>query len=257
MYNLTVSSLSEGNTVSVDCHKCDDTRGRLYYTRKDNKLVFYCHNCGYKGATRNPFAVKQEAVRGSIKAECKLPSDVTYLLPNFPAPALSWLSCIPQEKVVEYKICYSQSMNRLIMPFYNGDGLAWMNCRSFDVNEKRKYLLYKRIKHKPIFYTNNYRDNAIVICEDMLSAIKVSVLGLTGIASMGVGLDQHGFGLIRYLDPAKVYIFYDNDNAEVKRGQNKLKKELQLLLSCDTSIIRHNKDPKECSVEELKHLLGE
>lgn len=260
--------LENEQTVNVNHDKCGDTRQRLYYTRKNNKVLYICHNCGYKGAqdyAKIKILTKTGAWgehRATPKKECRLPADTSYNPTEWRREARDWVYQygITEEEIRRHRICYSNHMDRVILPCFDGDGLCFYTARSLDAEHLPKYLTYKRhsLDYKPLFLADHSSTGScIVLTEDILSAIKVTQLeDVAGLSTLGLGMDHHGINFLRYLQPSKVYIFYDNDNAEVKKQTNKLQRRLDMSIDCMVQVIRNDKDPKECNLEELRCLLN-
>lgn len=165
---------------------------------------------------------------------------------------------ITMEEIRQHKICYSKHWDRVILPIYDGDGLLTVQARALLPDRKPKYLTITRpgVGHRPLWVHPKTDYDTIVITEDILSAIRVSRLPkIKGVSTLGTGIDLHGVNFIKYLSPSKVYIFYDHDNAEVKRIEIKVKNILALSLGVDIVVIREGRDPKELTDAELKELL--
>lgn len=262
--------ISEGQTVNVNCHKCGDTRGRLYYTRKGCNVPFVCFNCGYKGVIKPRLLAERlsgKQFNQSGKLRCEIPNDAVYEYSDWPAVARKFVqnAGLDRDTVMEAGFFFHPYFNRLAMPFYDSEGLQFMNLRALAVDEQFKYVLVKRrgLTHRPFYIPKLgevltfQRDiDNLVICEDILSAIRISTIdGCIGMAAMGVALDDTGVMMVKKLKPKKVTVFLDNDNKEVRLAQRKMRSTLTLLLNCSVDIIKTNKDPKEHTQQELKDVL--
>jgi DNA primase len=107
-----------------------------------------------------------------------LPHDCT---PDISARGLVWLfrSGITTEEIEAYRICYSPSLNRVILPVYDRSGalIYWQGRYLGDAKAdgERKYTnQWQASRELTYFMTETHRlDRTIVLVEDILSAIKV------------------------------------------------------------------------------------
>lgn len=256
-----ISNLQVGQTVYVDHEACGDTRHRLGYTRiEDNKVVYRCFNCDYKG--KMSFRQSKREVRGNLAMpkEASIPEDAEFNPAYWPKGAKDWVGDLIGE-AMKHKFFYSDSQQRLSIPYFDADGLLWTNARYLGVDGAYpKYILRKtaRMGQERPFYLNDWTPSqTVVLTEDCLSALHVSRLdGITGIACMGTTLSYDAIRKVQYLQPTKVYVFLDNDNKDVKRNQIKMKKQLDLHLTCEVEIVRADKDPKNLTTEKIYELLN-
>ena len=256
---MQINDLQVGQTVYVDHEKCGDTRRRLGYTRVDtNKVLYRCFNCDYKGVTSFRKAGKNVKGEVAYPKEASIPDDAEFNPAYWPREAKQWVGELLGE-AAKHKFYYSASQSRLVIPYFDAEGLLWTNARSLDKEVQPKYILRKtkRMGTERPFYLNNWdAGNKVVLVEDCLSALQISRLeGVTGIACMGTTISYENIQKLKYLQPTVVYVFLDNDNKDVKKNQIKMRKQLDLHLPCEVELVRGNKDPKQHTLEELNCLI--
>lgn len=277
--------LSLGEQVHVNHDNCSagiDTRKRLYIKRcEDGRILSYCHNCGESGyflpsiqegrGTRKSNRGTNGNVYETTRSRKSLPRDCQ-VYAQWPALAKQWVShydITPQE-VANHGICYSPRLRRVILPVFiytnnhdssvshttaqsTGPTLGLYQARKIYPNDTgAKYLTYRN--DSCVFVTNNNnRVDVCVICEDILSAIKLGRVAGRSIALLGTNLQEKHIltvveGYKRFL------IFLDNDNIQVKKAQIKLFRMLSAF--GDVKVTHHDKDPKECSDKELERIVS-
>lgn len=250
------------NICHTDCPAGEDRRSRLYIKRTlDNVVVAYCHNCGETGVHkdqtyRNVYGLLQK-LRSDVKErpeQIRLPKDYDPNPRNWPNEARLWplRYGIKEEELQRHRFGFSECLGRVLIPLYfDGELCAYQTRRIFKEDTLSKYLTKKRKDVKePIFWVGDGPE--LVLCEDALSAIKV---GRYKPAAAVLGSNPSN-DLVTEIcrDREKITVFFDNDNAKVKRDQLRIKKLCGLL--CSGEIIYAEKDPKEHSDEELKYVLA-
>lgn len=220
----------------------------------------YCFRCGAKAFV--PKGMQKMTVRRREQEYAmatldsveplKLPSDYTI---DVPKNAAAWYFRygITPELAVKYKFGYSPYFHRVVIPVYEDGELTAMTMRAVD-NVEPKYLNPKGPKvSNALFITRGNPDSPPVIVEDVLSAIKVSRAGYTGIAILGTNFTDARALKIAHKFPNGVYIWLDGDRAGL-RGTNQAEKKLELL-GVPTIRIRTDDDPKSYRSEEIQETL--
>ena len=284
-----------GDEVHVHHCRQGKNNDRLYIRRTDDgSIVAYCHHCGlsgyyHEGRRRLADLVRRKA--GSVAIEDKskntitLPSDVIMNPSHWPMAARQWYKQygITDEEIKDAGICYSHYRGRVIIPTYGNEGklLQWQGREIQGITDKSSYEKERSSdgERKTIskYYTKMASGTSkreivqcivprricsdrsalaittptLVITEDKLSAIKCArlhdalpLLGSSVKARDLTSLNKYGI----------IYIFLDNDNSQVKKSQLRLKRNLELIVP-KVIVIHSDKDPKECSMQELRDLL--
>lgn len=238
---------------------CTDHKHRMQCDVKNGKVFWKCYKCNTKGTfSARHFNPERKAV---AKVKGQIPR-----APDFPWKYRAWLYKygITQKEIQDYGIYCGlyefKHMERpqycVVLPVFTADGQVMQQARFFNKSLPKYLSQYVQdTEHKPLFWGGAASDR-LVLCEDMLSAIKVSKLyNTTGIALLGVDLPTNEVNRISTAKPKEVFVFLDNDNHIVKKNQRKIKKVLDTYLSCSVQIVKHDKDPKECTLDELEELL--
>jgi len=237
---------TSGEEVRIDHLDCNDSRRRLYYKFTGQGWVWNCFNCGKSGfapcssGERGKMYIQQQLPFNEETKEEKdfhLPWDFSTLIPD---REKQWLTSygITEEEIDTYRIGYSPSSGRIILPIYDGEKLLGFQGRSLDYGQV-KYLTWKRENTDLIFQSRRVEGDRVVVVEDMLSAIKVgrvvpsiAILGSPQKAGKGVILKVRLYPL--------VVIWLDRD--KVKTGllwASQLK-----LLGHETRVVWTDRDPK-------------
>lgn len=250
----------------VDCGAGTDTKGRLYIWRKaDQSVSAYCHNCGMSGYskskhhTRNIHRLRpKKSSRPVRNLHITLPRDLEKDVKKWPVEARAWVysAGLTNEEVMNHGLGYSNWHRRVIIPCLSSTGsLSGYQTRKIFEDGRPKYLTRSKVGKKLLFtdvFTHDPSDTLCVVVEDALSCIKV---GRThhSVALMGCSSNDQ---VLKYLTNhyKHVIIFLDNDNSEVMKKQEQIRRDLDMLMETVT-VIRHDKDPKECTTLELGALL--
>lgn len=246
----------------VDCEAGTDTKRRLYIRRLEDgdTILAYCHHCGKSGVTskdkfRSLETIKRLAVHtDSGPPIVALPSDFEPDPRRWVPKARAWVYQygITEDELKRYGIGYSERLRRVILPVWQDAELLGFQARKiFDDDTMPKYLTYG--KKKIIWKNLTISDSVLVLCEDVLSAIKLCRY-YSSIALLGTYLHKDYY---KYLLSFKTILIYlDNNNSEVQMQAFKLKRDISVFVP-DTHIIILNKDPKCLTNEELRNLQEE
>jgi hypothetical protein len=162
------------------------------------------------------------------------------------------------EDIAPYRIGYSESYQRMIVPVYNGPHLlAWQGRYLGDDPKQPKHITVAATARSDIFYWKTVemapRKDSLVVVESALSAIKLAkaypTLGLLGsaipAASWGsiLPLFKHYYRVIIWLDPDK--------KAEAIKMAMKLR-----ALGLDARILLTDNKPKWYPVDVAEDLIN-
>lgn len=242
----------------------------------DNLAVYsddsrYCWRCGY-------FHNGSNSIAGFLDSRAKpvlnkyrtlnLPDDC---IPSFPTDVLCWLDKyqLIQSDIIKAGALYSQNgritkkgrFSRLLcFPFWqyldNDMILLGYQARVFgEGKEKCKWLSFGDVQ-SIVHVLNNgvghalIKTTRLVLVEDIISAIKVSRLGISAMPLFGVNIKSR-IGQFRVLNPLELIIFLDPDQHKHSITESNLLR----LNGFKTHTVLSKKDPKEYTYDELKELL--
>jgi hypothetical protein len=165
-----------------------------------------------------------------------------------------WKYGIKEDDMLKYKIGYSKSYGRVVLPIYEyaevGDAIAkklvgWVGREiKYSNKEERKkakvpkYLTRSK-KGKRRYFMTFGRGDTVVICEDILSAIKINLAtGHTTVALLNATV---GDDLLRWLRGRTVYLWLDaNMLAESVKRVERMRQ-----FGINAKHVHTPKDPKE------------
>ena len=262
----------------TDCPDGEDTKRRLYIKRTEdgNNLLAYCHNCGnsgYYAQTNFGYAstkkgtgstgTRKESKGGSGKSfyGSTIPSDYERKESSWSKRGRVWITKygITSLEIEKYRLGWSEQRNAILMPIYRKGVLLGIQHRTFE-EDHPKYVT--KAIHNPLWwYSGDYSTtimgatSGLCIVEDIVSGIKCSRF-VPAIALLGANLSEECAAFISELniDKSKIKLFLDNDNRQIKLNQLKIKGILEQM-GYTVTIIKQNKDPKECSDNQLRELL--
>jgi len=200
-------SLGIGESVRwKGCPFCDPDHYRecSKTTRTERGWKFYCHRCG-KGKAKysvgfTPAAAKAHLSTWQKRGELRtksifLPKDFNQ---NIPPQGYKWLIQygITPALIAKYGIGFSEYYNRVVLPVYRGNDLAYWQGRNVGkaTQDNPKYLNVSCDREDTYFELWQNADDPegpIVLVEDILSAIRVHEAGFNAISLLGTNLTEH------------------------------------------------------------------
>jgi len=233
-------------------------------TSHDNLALYsdnhsYCYSCGYSTFPSGNEKIKQFTTNFTQpkqvlqKHAVLLPEDCTN---TYPERALNWIKQYElSENTLNLHNCvWSESISRLIFPIYGKEeNLLAYQARDFSLDKTKK---------RPKWYgEGNLKDtfnilgqgNILVLTEDIVSAIKVSICGVMAMPLYGCVVGRERFKRLYklYGDTVGIYIWLDPD----KRTEALKEAKLGQLCGLKTHPIFSDKDPKEHSNYEIRNYL--
>jgi len=154
-------------------------------------------------------------------------------------------------------VLWSDSLNRLIFPFWIDGELNGWQARSIKKDEKSKWLAKGNIKDLNIIYSGGRsvtqwsRETRLFLVEDIISAIKVSKADKRILAMPLFGVNFKPLQLLKL--QFKEYIIFLDENMH----EHSIKKARQMShygIPCSTVLSKC--DPKRYTYEELKMIIG-
>ena len=249
-------------------HACPTGAGRdrpLVVTRIATGWKWFCHRCGEKGIKWAKGLSPKEWLKFNKAREVKENTTVSKVtLPHgwtrhIPALGLAWLYKygIRDEDIEYYGIGYSTTLNRVVLPVYDDDGvLLYYQARNLgEITEKSpKYMNVKARGRQDIYFKvapPERKTDKVVVVEDILSGIRV-------------GKIKDTYGLLNAYIPddlvfmlAKVYpltiLWLDPDKWDRMLKRTRRFRSLGL----NVKMVRVNQDPKFYTDNEIGQTLME
>ena len=248
------------NVNHLECEAGKDTKKRLYIRRlEDGTVLAYCHHCCKSGRHSENVYRSIEAIKGTTRhardssGTILLPSDYEASTKEWPAKARAWIYRygITDEEITKYGIGYSQREKRVVLPSWeNGELLGYQTRKIFDEDTGPKYTTYHNKKNF-VWKDLTTSKDVLVICEDVLSAIKLHRY-YASMALLSTHLHKCNYHYV--FNFGQVLIYLDNNNPEVKLKALSMKKELEMYGPL-VIIISIEKDPKQLANKELENLV--
>jgi hypothetical protein len=253
-----------GDMKQFNHDNCGDTKERLYVTVTRSGWIFHCHNCApkmsgfFRDNVRMLPAPKQTATalmeilsHNEVVDAPKigLPFDFT---PQLHPEGAKWLLKygITEEEKKKYSIGYSPSFHRIILPVIKeGIGVVFWQGRNLG-KVTPKNPKYKSIQAKgqdKLFEICN-GEGAVVIVEDILSAIKLSRTGVSAIALLGSYMPFTIYERLKKYSKIGVWLDADKYDESV-RVSKRLREFGHIVTTLHTTL-----DPKEVTAETAENL---
>jgi len=182
-----------------------------------------------------------------------LPEDYTLDVPMAKAGWFMKVGISP-ELARQYRIGYSPSFDRIVLPIYNeADDLVALQMRACKADQKPKYLNPTGPKvNGAVFWSNSTLEGAGVVTEDILSAIKVGKV-LNAASILGTNMtDERALKIARRWR-RHVILWLDPDKAGWK-GTVEAVRQLTMQ-GCTVSRIVSEKDPKHYNLEQIEEYI--
>ncbi len=245
-------------------YHCKEGKGndRLYVTLKDSgEVLAYCHHCGARGrfsmdVSKYAVSPRTPTYAGSGVKKVTLPYDLVEDFTKFPSNVQGWITKygITPREAEQASIGYSPSLDRVILPCYYKGELEGFEARSITGAEPKSLHYGSRLQQAWPHLTN---EKSICLVEDYLSGIKVNRFVNTHV-NFGTHLTNDKVKRLKEQFPkvTEAFIFFDNDNSQVKGLQLQAKKLIEVLWGIEAVVVLSNKDPKEHTDQELKELFN-
>ena len=251
------------------CPKCreegKDRHGDNLATYSDGSS--YCWSCGFSDMgnshivrflARRDKSLLDESSRVKTLPSVMLPDDS---VTDYPSKALAWIEQYELTRIdlLQNGILWSERESRLLFPFWNGGELLGWQGRYFG-NDATKKKWYSRGKLDSIYHiffmgrvghAMNDATRRIVLVEDVVSALKVSKVGIDAMPLFGVNIKQR-WPKIRLLGYSEALLWLDPDM------HIKIVKESRVgcLNGITTHAVLSTKDPKCHTLEEIRNYIG-
>jgi len=236
---------------SFGCREGDQSQLISHNEKGYHAFCFRCNESAFEGHGMMSIAriQKLRTIKASPDGEVKLPTDYTLDVPSRHA-VWYYKYGIGDSLAREYRIGWSDELQRIIIPVYQGDFLVAVQMRAVLTGHTPKYLnLGGKSIGGCMFYSQPIKPSeTIIVTEDIMSAIKVGRV-FNAVSIMGTTMTPARAMTLCSLTN-KVIIWLDGDAAGIK-GARRAEKQLGLY-GIEARVIRTPKDPKDYSLQEIK-----
>jgi hypothetical protein len=220
--------------------------------REGNNLGVYddghthCFSCGHYTPSDAVKNVERMVAANDVRVEKKgiyLPDGTTSTID---AMGLEWLSKygIKWNEVQDNGILWNKTRMQLIFPYRDGENnLLAFQARCFALNDTKKWITYGNVND--LTHLLGDSEGAIIVVEDIVSAIKVSRHSRC-MPLFGSHLSLQRMNRLRFLTK-KLLLWLDGD----KYPQAMRYAAKAAILGMDVHAIYSEKDPKEHTDEEI------
>lgn len=207
----------------------------------------YCYACGFLQGTNAITKYKSKAIPKQEK-NIFLPEDVEF---SFPEYARKWLEQyeFDQNTLINNKIMWSQSSQKIIFPYYINGVLEGWQGRVFDPNEKEKRKWFSQGYLDDILYTLGKDSPCLVLCESIVSAIKISRFN-KAMPLYGSVISANKWARLSHLSN-KIILWLDPDK---KIESIQMAKEGHLFIDQVSPLLTERK-PKDYTYQEIREIL--
>ena len=250
-----------GSEIRFNHNECGDTKARLYVVREPYGWKHHCHNCAPKMSGFTPDSTPStsktvERVRyakelGVETAEDKTPLSLPLgYVTDIPIEGILWLYKygLTDKEIEDYRIGYDTDSQRVILPWFNSDGVLecyqgravrnWSKCNPKYIHVGKS--IFAELPNKECF-------RKVTVVEDLLSAIKVNRF-TSAICLFGSFMSMPVYRHIGE-NYANVNIWLDHDKMP---EAFKYAKRLRYTQDIPVKVIATKLDPKECEDRVIK-----
>ena len=230
--------------------RCPECASKGKDKASDNLGVYqdghsYCFSCGY--TQHSSWENKLEKRKKSINTTQDFPEDIQVAFEHtIPTIAKDWLI-----KYLDWEhwpeVYWSDTKQSLVFPIWIDNNLvAWQTRYFGNIKNHPKAISFGI--NKNIWFQYNHKSSTIIFVEDLISAKKISITGISVAPIFGSHLDIKRI----VANKNKQIIFWlDRDKKEY---QEKIKQQL-IPLGISVKCISTKQDPKELSLSEIRSIL--
>lgn len=265
-------ALEVGESIRVnheDCTAGEDTKRRLYVTRKADVLLGYCHNCSKSSSM---YMSKSDRYRDVSVRGIRRPAE-DYIDPelvgfndkeNIPAEADAWRikNKLSRKDCAAFTISYCPDWDAIYLPFFNMDGdRSGHQLRPLHKRGGAKYINFQKDKDTElggiVFSTHPTSNSCLVIVEDLVSGIHIANAGYNALVNYGTHVKPSILHSISN-HYTSIVVWLDNDNAVVHRHAKDIENILHLYNQTGLCIRRISKyeDPKHYDTEKIREIVN-
>ena len=270
----TPTKVGEQTHINHDgCPAGQDNKRRLYIKREHDCILAYCHHCHGHLVYRDRDIRSLENIEAALLNSYDNPTNTAVLLPDdiegdvsqWPLAERAWLANYPAltQGVVDAEgMCYSPSLGRIIVPYFNEEGvLVFWQGRDCSIAPTLKWMMAKSATKPLGFYPNTIVPAAysrfIIVVEDPISAITIAntteydALCLYGTVMSDAQVEF----IVNRGKRQNHYLWLDPDTAG-RTGAADIKRKLDTVCcsSCATVVVKGLPQPKDTPLETLQKL---
>ena len=277
-----------GGRVRINHESCPagvDRKRRLSIARKNRCVVAYCHHCSRSGARAIPVRERHHS-SSPVHPTPPPPEALSVPMPGTAVPIMNLLSVQKGNPPLELhkflhpymSTIFGRPVTGMWNVLYDPEGKSLYVRTSMDTLANYQKRNLSPNYHGPRYLSNGTptfivfssgirpgSDVALVICEDWISAMILgSITNTIGVCVFGSNPTDAVTAQLSYLIPrwvggkiAVVSVFFDDDNAVVRRHSGQLRKALAMLLpGIEVLRISRGIDPKHHTLEQLKGIVA-
>ena len=265
-----IDNLEVGETVRTnhtDCPAGEDTRQRLYITRKPDVILGYCHNCS--NSFSRYVSPKDRYRESSSLAGAGLPTTAEYTQPilvdfndkdNIPVEAEAWRirAELSRNQCSLYNIAYVPEWNAIYIPFVNMvTKTVGHQLRPLHKRGGAKYINVAADETAPLGgLLIRMGATTLVIVEDYVSACHLHTLGYSALVNYGIQVKPR----LLYDIPQHyktIIVWLDNDNTVVKENAKSMFNILKLYWpNKDIKLVTNHAEPKKLPQQKVLDVLN-
>lgn len=247
--------------VNHDSPDCSGESDSMIVERKHDGVYAKCFRCGLSGRYREAIyrykrpTFDSKPTHGGFSDSLegaghhvRLPHDATGVVKEWPSGAKLWVykAGLTDKEVENYGFVYSHRLGRVLIPIYSDGSMVGYQARKiFPADEGPKYYTRTHDVGAMVWHHHNpVRPDVVVVCEDVLSAIRVG-RRWSSVGLLGTSINDSTVGLLT-TNYNHVILWLDYDNRIVKEKTIKIKNRLELYIS-SVHMITNGIDPKNCT----------
>lgn len=215
------------------------------------RLSAKCFRCGAWGVHSPTHYIAPTTSKAITAYRPTIPTDATGWL-SFPLDARHWLlrAGVGADMTARWGIVWSEKHKTLVIPVQQAGKLVGVVHRGF--HDDNRYRLLTDAPSACFLRPFSPLDAPIVLCEDSLSAIRLTEAGFNGVALLGVWIRAGVKEWCALSKQRTLVVWLDNDNSNVARAAMKAAKEFPYML---VRVVRGESDPKHYTEQQIKEIL--
>jgi len=223
----------------TSCEACGSSDGKALYSDGGS----FCFSCRKSNRSREYKPV--EAIEEDTLA---LPPGCTQ---DFGVEAVEWFKRydLDVNDMLKHGLLWHEKRKQLVFPYYESGKLACFQARNFSEHAKAKS--YTKGSFNGVYPVYEGLSDVLVLVEDPTSAIKVhKYTGLSTMPCLGSGIAKDRLAVLARRFKT-IFVWLDSN---MLHSAMKIAAQLTIL-GCSSKPIFTMKDPKECSISQIRWLL--
>lgn len=241
-------------------HHCGGGSPLVVYANADGWSC-WCHRCQEGGSVAKELTKEERLAKltGQANADAEVEADLDPPWPpvrnpeDWPQNAQAWLlrAGFSFNDIRKHGWFYHRKSDRVVLPILSGSEVIFWTARAVEFKDRAKYLMPTFADRSKI--VARYGSGpTLVLCEDILSAAKVGMNGVTAWALLGTKVPPGVLvELMRW--PGPILVWLDPDDPG-QAGARKIRKTLAAA-GIDSRNVVSSKDPKLLFHSEIQEVL--